>query len=99
MEIQEDAMKEAAAAAEANKETAPDEVGGDIVTQEATEENPLIGTVEISWRGNIERTVFPLPVEVAFLSESSKLKFLDEVSITIFFVMLLHIRINMSRLV
>jgi len=35
--------------------------------------------VEIAWRGKVERTFFPLPFEVKYLSDATKAKFLEEV--------------------
>jgi hypothetical protein len=43
---------------------------------------PLIGVVEIAWRGQVERTCFPLPFEIKYLSKSTKLRFLDEVDVS-----------------
>jgi len=42
-------------------------------------EEPLVGFVEIAWRGKVERTFFPLPLEVKYLTAATKRAFLDEV--------------------
>ena len=42
----------------------------------------LVGTVEITWRGKVERTSFPLPLEINYLSEEMKHEFLQEVDLS-----------------
>jgi len=42
----------------------------------------LVGTVEIKWRGKVERTSFPLPLEISYLSEEMKHAFLQEVDLS-----------------
>jgi hypothetical protein len=43
------------------------------------EVGPLVGQVEIAWRGKIERSSFPLPFEINYLPERTRAAFLDEV--------------------
>eukprot|EP00613_Pedinella_sp_CCMP2098_P026412 CAMPEP_0171704950 /NCGR_PEP_ID=MMETSP0991-20121206/12929_1 /TAXON_ID=483369 /ORGANISM="non described non described, Strain CCMP2098" /LENGTH=1839 /DNA_ID=CAMNT_0012294447 /DNA_START=377 /DNA_END=5898 /DNA_ORIENTATION=- len=44
--------------------------------------DPLVGFVEISWRGKIERSCFPLPFEIDYLSTETKEAFYDEVDMS-----------------
>ena len=39
----------------------------------------LVGFVEVSWHGRVERTCFPLPRSIKYLTEHTKKRFLDEV--------------------
>ena len=51
----------------------------DAKARKQDEGEPLVGFVEVAWRGKVERTCFPLPFEVKYLSQDSKQKFLSEV--------------------
>jgi hypothetical protein len=42
----------------------------------------LVGLVEIAWRGKVERTVFPLPFEIKYLSNATKHNFLETVDLS-----------------
>ena len=48
--------------------------GGD-----AREGDLLVGFVEVSWHGKVERTCFPLPRGIKYLTNHTKKTFLDEV--------------------
>eukprot|EP00615_Pteridomonas_danica_P000262 CAMPEP_0114358040 /NCGR_PEP_ID=MMETSP0101-20121206/22031_1 /TAXON_ID=38822 ORGANISM="Pteridomonas danica, Strain PT" /NCGR_SAMPLE_ID=MMETSP0101 /ASSEMBLY_ACC=CAM_ASM_000211 /LENGTH=1066 /DNA_ID=CAMNT_0001501009 /DNA_START=3077 /DNA_END=6274 /DNA_ORIENTATION=+ len=51
-------------------------------TQRKANNTALIGVAEIAWRGQVERTCFPLPFEIKYLSNATKLAFLDEVDVS-----------------
>ena len=40
---------------------------------------PLVGQVEIAWRGKTERSCFPLPFEINYLPDNTRAAFLEEV--------------------
>jgi hypothetical protein len=44
--------------------------------------SPMIGLIEIAWRGQVERICFPLPLEVKYLPSATKQTFLNEVIFT-----------------
>jgi hypothetical protein len=44
--------------------------------------SPLIGVVEVAWRGQIERACFPIPFEVKYLPAETKKHFLDTVDMS-----------------
>jgi hypothetical protein len=39
----------------------------------------LVGVVEVAWKGRIQRTAFPIPLELPYLLEATKTAFLEEV--------------------
>jgi len=43
---------------------------------------PLVGIVEVEWKGQIEKCVFPLPIELEYLTAATKNIFLDEVDLS-----------------
>jgi hypothetical protein len=43
---------------------------------------PLVGVVEIAWRGQVERACFPIPIEIQYLSNAMKEDFLDDVDVS-----------------
>jgi hypothetical protein len=43
---------------------------------------PLVGIVEVAWKGQIERNVFAMPFEVEYLTPGTKAKFLEEVDLS-----------------
>jgi hypothetical protein len=45
-------------------------------------QSPLIGVVEVAWRGQIERACFPIPFEVKYLPSDTKQHFLDTVDMS-----------------
>jgi hypothetical protein len=49
---------------------------------DAADELPLVGVVEVAWKGKIERSVFPLPPEINYLSEANKKLFRDTVDLS-----------------
>jgi hypothetical protein len=55
-----------------------DDDGGDG-TLKLSDDGQLVGIVEVAWRGRVERTVFPLPLEIEYLMEKTKNAFLDKV--------------------
>jgi hypothetical protein len=54
------------------------ELGNPAVMEKSTR----VGVVEIAWRGKVDRTCFPLPLEVAYLSVSTKAAFLAAVDLS-----------------
>jgi len=62
----------------------PKEIEGaaQAITVVKEKREPLVGTVEIAWRGKVERTCFPLPLEINYLSTEMKQHFLTEVDLS-----------------
>ena len=42
----------------------------------------FVGKVEVAWKGNIEAVSFPLPIELAYLRESTKAAFMNQVDLS-----------------
>jgi hypothetical protein len=53
-----------------------------VAMLKGAKKEPLVGLVEIAWRGKVERTVFPLPFEIKYLSLKTKKAFLDEADLS-----------------
>jgi hypothetical protein len=54
----------------------------DSKAQKLDSTEPLVGFVEIAWRDKVERTCFPLPFEIKYLSGDTKRAFLDKVDLS-----------------
>jgi len=54
----------------------------DSKAQKLDSNEPLVGFVEIAWRDKVERTCFPLPFEIKYLSAETKRAFLEKVDLS-----------------
>jgi hypothetical protein len=67
---------------EEEEEVGPASAAGSAKVEHSNTKQPLVGIVEIAWKGQIERNVFAMPIEVAYLTASTKTKFLEEVDLS-----------------
>jgi hypothetical protein len=52
------------------------------INRNISDDNSLVGVVEVAWIGKIERCTFPLPPEKDYLSQSMKKRFMDAVDLS-----------------